>query len=217
MSKNKINFTTKPELWFPTAIFETQLDQSSQEIINKEVFDYLDPYLKNKKLSQTNIIITETDMHEDKKTKTLNDFLNRAVFEYLKFFNLEHYDFYISGCWANVSRSNFAHYNHSHQNNFVSGVYYVQTTKDKSDKIHFNDPREQNKVLLPKPSKQTKLNSTGAVCNAIPGIAYLFPSWLRHEVPVNTSSEERISVAFNAMFKDFKKMTPPGFVTSKLD
>ena len=109
MSKNKINFTTKPELWFPTAIIETQLDQSSQEIINKEVFDYLDPYLKNKKLSQTNIIITETDMHEDKKTKTLNDFLNRAIFEYLKFFNLEHYDFYISGCWANVSRSNFAH------------------------------------------------------------------------------------------------------------
>jgi len=217
MSIKKVNFKSKAELWFPTVIWETELDDNSRDLINKEVFEYLDPYLKNKKLSQSNIIISETDMHEDKKTKNLNHFLNRVVFEYLKFFNLEHYDFYISGCWANVSRTNFAHYNHSHQNNFVSGVYYVQTTKDKSDKIHFNDPREQNKVLLPKPSKQTRLNSTGALCTASSGVAYLFPSWLRHEVPVNMSNEERISVAFNAMFKDFKGMTPPGFKTSKLD
>ena len=72
-------------------------------------------------------------------------------------------------------------------------------------------------MLLPQPSKQNKLNTTGAVCKARSGVAYLFPSWLRHEVPVNTSTDERISVAFNAMFKDFNKMTPPGFSSSKLD
>tara|TARA_A100001011_G_scaffold36802_2_gene34959 strand:+ start:384 stop:1037 length:654 start_codon:yes stop_codon:yes gene_type:complete len=217
VSIRKIKFKSKAELWFPTVIWETELDNESKVEINSEILNYLDPYLKNKKLSQSNIIISETNMHEDKKTKNLNHFLNRAVFEYLKFFNLEHHDFFISGCWANVSRTNFVHYNHSHQNNFISGVYYVQTTKDKSDQIHFNDPREQNKVLLPQPSKQTKFNTTGAVCKAKSGVAYLFPSWLRHEVPVNTSNDERISIAFNAMFKDFGKMTPPGFASSKLD
>ena len=31
----------------------------------------------------------------------------------------------------------------------------------------------------------------------------LFPSWLRHNVPANDGQTERISIAFNLMFKDF--------------
>ena len=211
MSAKKINFKSKAELWFPTVIWESELDEVSREIINSEVHEYLKPYLENKKLSQTNIVISETDMHEDKKTKNLNHFLHRVVFEYLKFFNLEHYDFYISGCWANVSRTNFAHYNHSHQNNYISGVYYCKTDKGKTDKIHFNDPREQNKVIIPIPSEQNIYNSNGALLDATEGVAYLFPSWLRHEVPVHKSDEDRISVAFNAMFVDVYGLAKPGF------
>jgi len=44
-----------------------------------------------------------------------------------------------------------------------------------------------------------------------------FPSWFEHDVEENKSNDERISIAFNAMFKDFYKMTPPGFPSSKLD
>ena len=85
MSSKKVNFKSKAELWFPTVIWETELDDSSREEINKEILNYLDPYFKSKKLSKSNIIISETDMHEDNKTKTLNHFLNRAIFDYLKF------------------------------------------------------------------------------------------------------------------------------------
>ena len=88
---------------FPTVIWETELDENSREEINKDILSYLEPYFKSKELSQSNIIISETDMHEDKKNKNLNYFLNRVIFEYLKFLNLEHYDFFISGCWENVS------------------------------------------------------------------------------------------------------------------
>ena len=98
MTSNKIKFKSKAELWFPTVIWETELDYNSRDDINNEILNYLEPYFKSKKLSQSNII-SETDMHEDKKTKNLNHFLNRAIFEYLKFFNLEHYDFFISGCY----------------------------------------------------------------------------------------------------------------------
>ena len=138
-------------------------------------------------------------------------FFNKIIFDYLKFLKLEHHEFEISGCWANISRINYSHHNHSHQNNFISGVYYVQTEEEKSDKIHFNDPREQNKVLVPTPSEQTIYNSNGALLDAKVGRAYLFPSWLRHKVPVNKSNNERISVAFNAMFKNLNSISKPGF------
>ena len=31
----------------------------------------------------------------------------------------------------------------------------------------------------------------------------MFPAWLAHSVPANESSRERISIAFNVMFKHF--------------
>ena len=71
----KIKFKSKAELWFPTVIWETELDDNSRDDINNEILNYLEPYFKSKKLSQSNIIISETDMHEDKKTKNLNHFL----------------------------------------------------------------------------------------------------------------------------------------------
>ena len=58
MSSKKVNFKSKAELWFPTVIWETELDDISREEINKEILNYLDPYFKSKKLSNSNIIIS---------------------------------------------------------------------------------------------------------------------------------------------------------------
>lgn len=33
----------------------------------------------------------------------------------------------------------------------------------------------------------------------------IFPAWLVHSVPMNTSDEFRISISFNVMFSDFAK------------
>ena len=34
---------------------------------------------------------------------------------------------------------------------------------------------------------------------------------MRHEVPIHKSEEDRISVAFNAMFTDLEALSKPGF------
>ena len=47
------------------------------------------------------------------------------------------------------------------------------------------------------------------------GSVILFPSWLRHEVPVHTSNDNRISIAFNAMFTNIDNMSKPGFSPTK--
>jgi uncharacterized protein (TIGR02466 family) len=35
------------------------------------------------------------------------------------------------------------------------------------------------------------------------GRMVIFPAWLVHSVPVNRNAEERISISFNLIFKDF--------------
>ena len=43
-----------------------------------------------------------------------------------------------------------------------------------------------------------------------PGRIVLFPAWLSHSVPANRTKEERISIAFNAMFSDIaESMSAP--------
>ena len=37
----------------------------------------------------------------------------------------------------------------------------------------------------------------------MPGRMVIFPSWLRHHVPSNEGSRERISISFNLMFTNF--------------
>lgn len=204
-------YKSKAQIWFPTTIFEANLEDEHYKIINDEILGGLKEYLNNPSYKKATYINTKTNLHKLKKFEKMTFFFNKIIFDYLKFLKLEHHEFEISGCWANISRINYSHHNHSHQNNFVSGVYYVQTEEGKSDKIHFNDPREQNKVLVPVPSEQTIYNSNGALLDARVGRAYLFPSWLRHEVPINKSNKERISVAFNAMFKNLENMSKPGF------
>ena len=46
MSSKKIKFKSKAELWFPTVIWETELDDNSRENVNSEILNYLEPYLK---------------------------------------------------------------------------------------------------------------------------------------------------------------------------
>ena len=37
----------------------------------------------------------------------------------------------------------------------------------------------------------------------------LFPAWLTHSVPVNASGHDRISIAFNLMFRDYVEHASP--------
>jgi len=210
-----IKFSSTTDDWFPTTIWKSTLNDSSQQKITEEINGALKKYIENSNLENFNYVVTDTELHKSSNFKLTTFFFNRAIFEYLKFLKLEHHDFKITGCWGNITRKNFSHTNHSHQNNFVSGVYYVKTDKGKTDKIHFNDPREQNKVIIPIPSINTRNNTNGAMLDAEEGTLYLFPSWLRHEVPVHKSEENRISIAFNAMFTNLTEITKPGFASSK--
>ena len=47
-----------------------------------------------------------------------------------------------------MSTTGAGHRMHSHPNNFLSGVYYVQTHEG-ADSINFHDPRPQTGIIRP--------------------------------------------------------------------
>ena len=117
--------------------------------------------------------------------------------------------FEITGCWANIGAVNAGHHLHNHPNNYLSGVYYVQTQKG-ANTIKFEDPRSQNYIMLPHLKKFTPENSRSITLDVKDGMLLVFPAWLQHAVDVNRSDKERISISFNIMFSSYtERMSPP--------
>lgn len=108
----------------------------------------------------------------------------------------------ITGAWANVNPPGGLNSAHGHPNNWLSAVYYVQIPPG-TGAIRFADPRPQAQVLMPPVSERTGFTANDITVEAKPGRLVLFPGWLLHSVPVNRSQQERISLAFNLMFRDF--------------
>jgi uncharacterized protein (TIGR02466 family) len=117
----------------------------------------------------------------------------------LEFLQIEYGSFEITGCWVNINPKGGLNTRHTHPNNFLSGVYYVQVPAG-ADRIVFDDPRAQAMAMLPRTRKYSKFigNEIGVEVKA--GRLVLFPAWLSHGVPANPNELERISVSFNVMF-----------------
>jgi uncharacterized protein (TIGR02466 family) len=139
-------------------------------------------------------------LHEHPKYKALGDRVIELSKLYLDDLKFEYEEHYITGMWSNILKPGETHSPHTHSNNLVSGVFYLQSN-DNSPAITFIDPRPQTSVLQPQSTEHTKDNSTMYFYPAKVNRMVLFPSWLQHYVPKNNSNDDRISIAFNVMLK----------------
>ena len=122
--------------------------------------------------------------------------LSKNYFDELKW---QYSDYEITDMWATISPPNNYHRPHTHSNNILSGVFYIKS--DESANIVFADPRPQAHVLEPKINTWQLNNAPNWSYPSTVNRLILFPSYLTHHVPVNKSNQNRISVAFNLMFK----------------
>ncbi len=120
----------------------------------------------------------------------------------LRFMQLDHLPFALTGCWANVNPPGAYHPMHHHPNNYLSGVYYVRAGSNASE-IIFQDPRPQASMIMPPPKQFTPLTVNASSFEAREGRLLLFPAWLKHTVPANSTQQDRISISFNLMFTQF--------------
>ncbi len=120
----------------------------------------------------------------------------------LDFLQISAEAFEITGCWANINPQGGLNSPHTHPNNFLSGVYYVQLP-DRKGRIVFSDPRPQAFHIAPPTRQWNKYLGNEVSLEAKEGRLVLFPAWLVHSVPVNRGEGDRISISFNIMFPDF--------------
>ena len=99
--------------------------------------------------------------------------------------------------WINILPQGGMHASHIHPHSVISGTTYVSMPKGTSA-LKLEDPRLPMMMLAPLRSKKApqELQQFVYVKPAV-GEVLLWESWLRHEVPMNMSEEERISVSFN--------------------
>jgi len=139
------------------------------------------------------------DLHKMIIYDTLTDKIleySKNVFDKLE---LKYDSFRITDMWSNVLKPGETHRPHTHSNNMLSGVYYVDAVETSG--IIFTDPRPQAGVIQPDVNKQILDNASIVKYDSATNRMILFPSWLQHYVPVNETNKNRISIAFNIMFK----------------
>ena len=99
--------------------------------------------------------------------------------------------------WINILPEGGMHASHIHPHSVISGTAYVAMPKGASA-LKLEDPRLPMMMAAPTRSKKApeSLQSFVYVKPAV-GEVLMWESWLRHEVPMNMSEEDRISVSFN--------------------
>ena len=110
----------------------------------------------------------------------------------------ENYFMDITAMWGNRQPKGAFFRMHSHHNNIFSGVFYPDENKD-FPKISFHRPFRSD--FAPTVSKSNTYNGglSGMECKK--DLLIIFPSWLNHNIPVNTSDKDRLSISFNVMFR----------------
>lgn len=143
---------------------------------------------------------TPQDLHTRPAFADFTRLVEKAARGVARYLQVEQFPMMITGCWANINPPGTYHPTHNHPNNYLSGVYYVAVPETGSHLV-FQDPRPI--MIAPKAAKLGRVTANAAVSQTPAGRMVIFPSWLRHHVPTNEGTTERISIAFNLMFTTF--------------
>ncbi|KEJ88609.1 TIGR02466 family protein [Sulfitobacter donghicola] len=112
-------------------------------------------------------------------------------------FDLDGRDLKLEDIWINILPEGGIHTSHIHPHSVISGTTYVAMPEGASA-LKLEDPRLPMMMASPARRKDAReeLRSFHYVAPEV-GDVLLWESWLRHEVPMNMSEDDRISVSFN--------------------
>ncbi|MEH6520079.1 2OG-Fe(II) oxygenase family protein [Sulfitobacter sp.] len=112
-------------------------------------------------------------------------------------FDLDGRELKLEDIWINILPEGGIHTSHIHPHSVISGTTYVAMPADASA-LKLEDPRLPMMMAAPGRRKDAReeLRTFSYVAPEV-GDVLLWESWLRHEVPMNMSEDDRISVSFN--------------------
>lgn len=188
---------------FPTPVWVIDFEPQIQEALNADIIRHLDNMVGARSAVDVGATLqTDNNIHEFDEFADLVVQINKGAAAVLEFLDIKYDKFEITGCWANINPPGGINTPHTHPNNFLSGVYYVQTQPG-ADSIFFGDPRPQASTIMPPTRSENVYSGNEVSFDAKVGRLIVFPSWLTHGVPANRSECDRISISFNIMFSDY--------------
>jgi len=188
---------------FPTFVWKGRLLPAQRDSINAAIREALAEIRRDKpEPARGESWQSGHGLHRLEALRGLVACVDSAAKAVLEFLRIEYDALLITGCWATVNAPGAAHRMHSHPNNFLSSVYYVQVAEG-ADTINFHDPRPQSVIIHPPVTELTAYNTDQVVVRVEEGMLLVFPAWLPHSVDANASERPRISVSSNLMFSAY--------------
>ena len=111
--------------------------------------------------------------------------------------------------WLNIKAQNTDHTSHMHQNTFLSGVFFLETTK-----LALGFLRPQPIPILPIVDEYNEFNSNRLYHYGFKDSIVFFPSYLYHFAGVNNEKKNRLTMAFDIMLRgQYGEIQPVGQTT----
>ena len=179
---------------FPTPVQIYKYENS----IEKEL-KYIEGVEWKQQVANANFKTKDSYLTKHEQLKNLTSFFKECIDDYCNTIINSEQRLVITQLWGNRNPKGSKHHEHVHPNSIISGVFYLRQDP-KLPPIQFSKSNQDSMKLDPR-----KYNSYNAETFLLPctsGELILFPSNLRHSVPVNQGDEERISLSFNTFSID---------------
>jgi len=179
---------------FPTPLLIVPYEESIDEELT-----YLKTISYREQQQNGNFRSDDSYLLRKEELKNIKNFLGEAVDKFTKNVLQSKQRLVITQCWANRNPKGSKHHEHIHPNSIISGVMYFQIN-EKLPPIQFAKTNQAGIKL--NPEKYNHVNSESFMLPCKPGELILFPSSLKHSVPINQGDEDRISISFNTFSID---------------
>lgn len=179
---------------FPTPLLIVPYEES----LEKELA-YLKTISYRQQKGNGNYRSDDSYLLKNEEFKNIKNFLTESVDKFTKNVLQSRQRLVITQCWANRNPTGSKHHEHVHPNSIISGVMYFQMN-EQTPPIQFAKSNQDAMKL--DPEKYNHMNAETFLLPCKAGELIMFPSSLRHSVPINQSQEDRISVSFNTFCID---------------
>ena len=179
---------------FPTPLLIVPYEESIDEELA-----YLKTISYREQQQNGNYRSDDSYLLRQEKLKNIKNFLGESINKFTTNILQSKKRLVITQSWANRNPKGSKHHEHVHPNSIISGVMYFQIN-EKLPPIQFSKANQDGMKL--DPEKYNHMNSESFMLPCKPGELILFPSSLKHSVPINQGDEDRISMSFNTFSID---------------
>ncbi len=179
---------------FPTPILIIKYDDDiSEETKYVENLEYISQK-ENKNFKSKDSYLMKHEIF-----KNIKNFFGESITKYTEKILNSKQRLVITQCWTNKNPPGAKHHEHVHPNSILSGVFFFRIG-GKLPPIQF---AKTNQVAMKlDPVKYNNITAETFMLPCVPGELLLFPSNLKHSVPMNLSEETRYSMSFNTFCID---------------